>query len=48
MKYRVTRTYNNNTDVIKCFETLEYATEMYYQWRKAAGDTARIDLEEIK
>jgi len=48
MKYQVTRTYNNNTDVIKCFETLKQASEMYYQLKNAAGNTARIELEEVK
>lgn len=48
MKYQVTRTYNGNTDVIKTFETLAYASEMYYHYRRLAGDTARIELEEVK
>jgi hypothetical protein len=48
MKYQVTRTYNGNTDVIEFFTTLAAASEMYYKTKKAVGNTARIELEEVK
>ena len=48
MKYQLTRTYNGNTDVIGFFTTLAEASEVYYETKKAVGNTSRIELEEVK
>ena len=48
MKYQVTRTYNNNCDVIKRFNKLSEASEFFFKAKTQAGITALIELEEVK